>query len=505
MFYPFYIAFHGVSLKITSQPLQRFGASLLIWNTWVEWHSSLDTSLISWSFPSNRTARMNKLEKYKASIPEYTNSDRIQRLQSLYSDFTRLRQTNQRGYQANMDWWRGALSGIMEYTFTVDDDTPRQWQHPVAGQPRCLGVVVEGMVHDGALYPLEGFMGGKSNSHTHNTRSARTTQTTLEWLFASLGLGGSGGGDYESPSTPFEAFERACGKYVVVARVQSLAAQVVDHHLSCPPTKCLYTRRLFAAKYSLAPLDADVVLKWLTNDGYAVVEGEAVKVVGGGCTTHSNQITQIEAGIIAMVDALNSVDAQIGELDVEIGSCSDTIASHLRSKDTDRAKRSLRSRKTLQDVLQKRLDSRENLQHVLLKIEQSVGDIEIMKAYEMSDNTLKTLLKAPELDKDRVEDTMDSLSHTLADHGEIEQAIARPGAAEMSGEMEDEVEEEYRRLLEGQEGDKREEKREKEKTEKDIEPDTQDTQDTQDIRLPSPPTDITYKEPQTTNKEAETS
>lgn len=103
-----------------------------------------------------------------------------------------------------------------------------------------------------------------------------------------------------------------------------------------------------------------------------------------------------------------------------------------------------------------------------------------MKAYETSNDTLKAILKAPELDRDRVENTMDSLSETLADHGEIEQAIARPGGAEISSEMEDEIENEYKKLFE----DSREEEKDK-VVEKEKE-DTKHTQPTKEI--PSPPT-----------------
>lgn len=68
----------------------------------------------------------------------------------------------------------------------------------------------------------------------------------------------------------------------------------------------------------------------------------------------------------------------------------DSIAAHIKNKETDKAKRALRSRKALQELLGKRLDSKENLQGVLLKIEQSVGDIEVRCIIQILFNLTKT-------------------------------------------------------------------------------------------------------------------
>lgn len=143
---------------------------------------------------------------------------------------------------------------------------------------------------------------------------------------------------------------------------------------------------------------------------------------------------------------------------------------YVTMKRNEMAKSFLRSRASLQDVLKKRLQSLETIQTVLLKIETAAGDVQvcfstnalcihsystltdyrpcfqIMKAYETSSKALEGLLSHPSLQRDNVDQTMSRLADTLADHAEIEQAIAIGGVqgADMD---DDELEAELQALV----------------------------------------------------------
>lgn len=108
----------------------------------------------------------------------------------------------------------------------------------------------------------------------------------------------------------------------------------------------------------------------------------------------------------------------------------------------------MRSKKTLEELLQRRVGSLETLHGVLVKIEQAATDVEIMKSYEMSTATLKTLLGDARLQPDRVDSTMDTMQGTLADADEVRTAIesGQDGMRQAAGvpdlddkEMEDEL------------------------------------------------------------------
>jgi len=147
----------------------------------------------------------------------------------------------------------------------------------------------------------------------------------------------------------------------------------------------------------------------------------------------------------------------------------------------------LRSRKQLEDLLSKRLQSLETLQATLLQVENAAGNVEvhmifvisttglikfcsqIMKAYETSTTTLKRLLSHPSLQRDKIEATMSALEDATADHEEIDEAIrlGGEGIAAATGTVidDDEIEEEIQRMIEEKEREEAE-KKEREAIEK---------------------------------------
>lgn len=75
-----------------------------------------------------------------------------------------------------------------------------------------------------------------------------------------------------------------------------------------------------------------------------------------------------------------------------------------------------------------------------------------MKAYDTSAHALQTLLSHPSLQRDNVDQTMNRLSHALADHAEIENALSIGGelsqqASALTPIDEDELDAELQGLL----------------------------------------------------------
>lgn len=59
--------------------------------------------------------------KTPASIDVFANTSKA-RLQALYSDFSRQRQSNPTAFQANVEWWRKALSALLNNGFQQDSN-----------------------------------------------------------------------------------------------------------------------------------------------------------------------------------------------------------------------------------------------------------------------------------------------------------------------------------------------------------------------------------------------
>jgi charged multivesicular body protein 7 len=83
----------------------------------------------------------------------------------------------------------------------------------------------------------------------------------------------------------------------------------------------------------------------------------------------------------------------------------------------------LKSKKNLLKLLETRLGSLETLENIVLKINSSKTEIEILNAYNVGSEALKQILGRKELQIDNVEHTIDALAEVLADHRDIEDAM----------------------------------------------------------------------------------
>ena len=131
------------------------------------------------------------------------------------------------------------------------------------------------------------------------------------------------------------------------------------------------------------------------------------------------------------------------------------ITSYVRNNQKELALSHLRSKKALLDLLSKRTLAQENLSAVLIKIEAAETDISILSAYQSATITLKSLLAHPNLQRDNVENTLDSLQDVLADQKEIEDAMLERGQHVGLDLAEEDIQEELRLLQEEVDIDKK--------------------------------------------------
>ena len=138
----------------------------------------------------------------------------------------------------------------------------------------------------------------------------------------------------------------------------------------------------------------------------------------------------------------------------------------------------LRARKHLEDLLVKRSKALENLESTLWTVEHAAGDVEvishhlnslrvqvlinaskIMKLYESSTVTLRTILSHPSLQRDKIDETMDALHSATEDAKDVDLTIRLAGEAEQATIIDDdEIELELRALVQEAEKEKLAEK-----------------------------------------------
>ena len=266
--------------------------------------------------------------------------------------------------------------------------------------------------------------------------------------------------------------------------MQALTDAVLSIHRSLPrlsPFESLYSIQTFekqlvrpaldklcasdAGEAHCSSLDLQVLIKYMVRDRrVATTDGKVIKM------EHTEgedlkAVTEEERGIVNVKETYAKLELQVEEITRRIKERQEKVETLLREKKRDQALSYLRSRRMLEELLEKRTKSLETLHAVLIKIEQAASDVEIVKAYELSTTSLKVLLSDARLQPDRIESSMDHMQETLADADEVRRVVEEgsQGMRRAAGEEElddDEIEAELRRLEAENEREKEAERKE---------------------------------------------
>jgi len=172
-------------------------------------------------------------------------------------------------------------------------------------------------------------------------------------------------------------------------------------------------------------LDIKVLLKYLERELKVIVyEDEVIKFTQPG---QSQGISPLDRDYLELKIAVGKLSEQVIELQQSVAERSRKAREYVALDRKEMARSYLKSKISLQDVLNKRLKSLDTIQDVLLKVETAFDDIRVMEAYETSSKALRDLLSHPSLQRDNVERTMNRLSDALADHADIERAMIEEG------------------------------------------------------------------------------
>ncbi|KAL7412628.1 hypothetical protein BDY24DRAFT_341439 [Mrakia frigida] len=387
------------------------------------------------------------------TLPQFSSVSPA-RLIVLYSDFGPQKGSNPPGFQANLVWWKSVLEAASEKAYfpstegaggaiviDVGDALVEALRQEGGGRAIGLGSVVNEMVSDQSLLPLSSFLSSTASIFSVPSIPFRIASTLivspLWWGLQQLNIVASD--EYVQSSTA-SRWSKAQGKYVVKSTLEKAASNIISHFQTLPHssiTDMLFSttsfRSTFASKalpgVSLSNNEIDVVLKFLERDRKVLLrEGHVIKF-DPFTTSSIPPISSVDHGVLEMSTTLLALQTQISELEMKISDQSNKLSYSLKNNQKPTALSHLRSRKTYEDLLAKRLGSMEIVQNVLIKVETAAGDIEILKAYETSTATLVTLLSSPSLQRAHIDLTMDNMADALADHAEIEAVLVSGGEA----------------------------------------------------------------------------
>ncbi|GFZ51657.1 hypothetical protein JCM24511_09425 [Saitozyma sp. JCM 24511] len=425
------------------------------------------------------------------------------RLKALYASTASQRHSNPTGYAANVSWWSNVLRETLRSGW-VNGDVAGHAQRDGADRlvlrvnealvgkyewdgrrPKGLGGIVETLATNPqtTLHPLSTFLASPTPLRAPPSITYRLVGRPLWWALGQLN---PFGGEREVGED--ECWKRY-GKgreYVHMELLEQSASAFLSHLTSNPllsyssslfsPTTFRETfgeaafpggtKGLPSGKHRLGEKDCEVLMKWLGRDvGVLVRDAHVIKLLEPGENAAEHQITEADRGTLSIILTLDKLEKQIEDIESQLVSAQAKAKKHLAANHRSLAMSALRSKKALDEILDRRIGAAEQLRGVVRSIDQAKGDVEIMSAYSTSTTTLSNVLRNPKLDAEYIASTTDALSEALADAHEIDEAV-RIGGKIAVGAAGGGVEVEEDELREELEGMVREEKERQAREEK---------------------------------------
>ncbi|KAG2184263.1 hypothetical protein INT44_009278 [Umbelopsis vinacea] len=384
------------------------------------------------------------LSYLQSKFPEFDPKKGSSRLSSLYSDFSSLQETNSYGYEANVSFWRTVIlqanrDGKIScngYTLAVSQDgLEKAFEYGKYGQPLGINNVTDHMIEDGDLVTVESVLEA-------GALSSRPWSSYLLSVFIGRPL---------RYAASFIKQSQQSGAYVVMPTLKLVTAKVCEEHQkkqAISITDHLMTFETFRKRYSKSLIpnceltDADIwlLLRYIeSSKGVAIAEinrgnGEQIMLKFANAATvaqkKSVEITETDKGILSIMETSESLKSQIDELEATMSKLTIDTKECLSKKQKPQALYKLKQRKRIEAVLEKRLHYLDAMDTILFKIESSQSDAQIVQAYDLGANALKSVLSSSELNVDTIDMTMDKVQETFADQQEIDDAL-QLGMAEL--------------------------------------------------------------------------
>ncbi|KAF7304965.1 hypothetical protein MKEN_01211200 [Mycena kentingensis (nom. inval.)] len=367
------------------------------------------------------------------ALPPYISTSTT-RLQSIYADITRQKAANPTAFTANVEWWQTTLEALVSagiqksgsrLVLNADAALMALLRVPGAGKPLALPTVIAELRTQKALFTRTEFLNSKESVYNAGWLPGRIAAYVvgkpLWWALEQLGVVGED--SFVSGSSKDNAW---WGEYVVLSLVEAAADDVLTRQSEKvgAPADALYSFEGFKKEFvpTLSDNDTTVLLKFLQRDrGAVVVDGDVIKFVD--TRNALGEITAIDRGILELKEAVEHLQAQVSKIQRKMAVCTEKATLALQQKLKPVALSHLRQRKQLEDLLRKRLGALETLEATQLSVETAAGDVEILKSYETSTTTLKSILAHPSLQRENIDKTMDALAEANSDAQEIDQAI----------------------------------------------------------------------------------
>lgn len=161
-------------------------------------------------------------------------------------------------------------------------------------------------------------------------------------------------------------------------------------------------------------------------------------------------ITKHDEAMISIQTTCHALSIQIDELQKKIEEFERLSVEEHKKGHKAKSLYYIRKRKGFQQILEKRIKSMETMDNILMKIETSHDDLQVVQAFNVGADTLRDLLGQDGLSIETINDVMEKVSNSLQDQNEIEEAM-QSGMNDTIPYNDQEIEAELAQLIEKEE------------------------------------------------------
>lgn len=405
--------------------------------------------------------------------PEDWHND--ERMRGLFSQLPPSRAHNSAAWDDKVTFWRqmlldsarrGSLStstsganSRLTVDISVTDTTTHstnsgvqcnlEWKFVRAGlRPRCIAGVLEEMLRTGDLIGLDTFNNDTLGRQSLISSIFKNARWAVNWLMENAALS--------------QQKVLTSGTFVLVPLIQQLSNAVSEHiQTSTKESHLLWSNELmtvddFVAQHIIPAwrqtFNDDVVpnleelqllLGYLQSHHKISLDPapmkdssqkyKRIKIIQAGS---QHQWTDEERNYLSLTETIKSLTKHIDTLHIRVDTLEKSARQMLSLKRKSAALSILRTKKSVQHMLDRRLQSLSTLETIVFKIQQAKTDVEIVNAFQRGTETVKSVNS--KMSVETVDQVMDDLKDAIDDSYEIDQTI-KQGQDQITGMVVDDA------------------------------------------------------------------
>lgn len=381
------------------------------------------------------------------------------RLNSLYSDFHRLKQLNPDGYEANVLAWSDLLLSLLKskkLNSILSIPTPGLSQLlaiPTYSRPDGLPTVIDELVKLQTLIPLSIYKQGDESFYEVITSKRSildyiNPNKWIEWGLSSIGFNGE--------FSPVDSKGELKDEYYIswahlVTLGDELYHQIFKMMHSGDYTEFLVDSSILydhikGIEPKFSKLDLEILLLFWSRDKHYIAirkekENTYIKFVQ---SASGNEITEDDIGIINLKITVNKLTKRNEILELKLEEIPKKIKGFLKNgKEDPRIRNLLVTKKTIAHSLNKSTDILNQINTILLKINDAHVNLSLFDSMKQSSAILKGLNR--DISVEKIDDLRNELDEEITKTDEINEALGT--RAESDEEIDEELDKLYKEAV----------------------------------------------------------